>query len=106
MSLPCILRSTPLGPSKGSFPRQFDLRPRLSRLSAKNRRVERREELSMQRLGCYPEIPAVDDHANVQQGCPLRNHAHVYLAESPENTRSHARCVPDVVSHGTENGLV
>src|SRR5580700_3867888 len=72
----------------------------------KDRVVELGEEFAVQRGNRGTEVEFGDDEAQVQQRCALRDHADVDALERVEYAARHARSIPDIVAHQTDDGLI
>src|SRR5580704_11561564 len=74
--------------------------------SIENRGVRVLEEFRVQHL--YALLQVVTSHYETQiyPRSALGNHANVYIFKRPERAPGHSRCVPDVVTHDADDGLI
>src|ERR1700729_2465050 len=68
--------------------------------------VELGEEFVVQRGNRGAQVGFGDDEAQVQQRCALRDHADIDALKRVEYAARHARSIPNIVAHKTDDGLI
>src|SRR5580698_2072357 len=75
-------------------------------IALKDRVVELGEKFTVKRGHRGAQVGFGDDEAQVQQRCALRDHADIYALERVEYAARHARSIPNIVAHQTDDGLI